>query len=265
MRNLLEKKNAIVYGAGGALGSAIARAFAQEGANVFLAGRHRSRVEAVAHAIREVGGAAEAAQVDALDERAVEEHADAVEGRAGGVDVSANAIGIPQDGVQGLPLAELSAESFLRPVTAYARSNFLTARAAARRMIPRRSGVILTLTATPARSASPHVGGMAPAWAALEALARSLATELGPHQIRVVCLRSNAIPETRTIEEVFALHEKAAGLRAGEFRALIEGATQLRRLPTLAEVASAAAFAASDRASAMTGAVVNLSCGSIVD
>jgi NAD(P)-dependent dehydrogenase (short-subunit alcohol dehydrogenase family) len=262
---LLENKKALIYGAGGAIGGAVARNFAREGAKVFLAGRTLAPVKAIADEISAAGGAAEAAQVDALDERSVEEHVAAVAETAGGIDISFNAIGIPQDGIQGTPLVDLAPERFSLPVTSYATSHFLTAGAAARRMIESGSGVILTLTATPARMAAPLVGGMAAAWGAVEALSRTLAAELSPHGIRVVCLRPDAIPETATIDEVFALHAKAIGIEREDFRAMMEGVTLRRKLPTLAEVANVAAFVASDRASAMTGTVANLSGGSIVD
>jgi len=262
---LLKNKNAVIYGAGGAIGGAVARAFAREGARVFLAGRTLPPIDAVAMEISAAGGVAEAAQVNALDEDAVEKHAGVVAKKAGGIDVSFNAIGIPQRGVQGIPLVELSPEDFALPITTYTRAQFLTARAAARRMVEKRSGVILTLTATPARLAAPLVGGMGAAWAAVEALTRSLAAELGPHGIRVVCVRPDAIPETATIREVYGLHAKGAGMTREEFQSLMEGMTLLRRLPTLAEVANVAAFMASSQASAMTGTVANLSCGSLVD
>ncbi len=262
---LLANKTAIIYGAGGAIGGATAQAFAREGARVFLTGRSLARVSAMAKAINDAGGMAEAAHVDALDEQAVEKHADAVAKKTDGIDISFNAIGLPQQGVQGIPLAELSPEAFLLPLTTYARSHFITARAAARRMLLRKSGVILMLTATPARMAAPLTGGMAPAWAALEALTRSLATELGPQGVRAVCLRPDAIPETGTIDTVFGLHARALGMKREDFLSLMQSMTQLKRLPTLAEVANAAAFIASDGASAMTGTVVNLSCGRIVD
>jgi NAD(P)-dependent dehydrogenase (short-subunit alcohol dehydrogenase family) len=193
MEMLLENKNAVIYGAGGAIGGAVARAFAREEAKVFLTGRALAAVDAVAEEITAAGGVAETAQVDALDEQAVEKHISAMAKKAGGIDVSFNAIGIPQLGVQGIPLVELSPESFALPVTAYPRAHFLTARAAARRMVEKRSGVILTLTATPARLAAPLVGGMGAAWAAVEALSRGLAAELGPQGIRVVCLRPPVI------------------------------------------------------------------------
>ncbi len=262
---LLANKNAVIHGAGGAIGGAVARAFAREGANVFLAGRTLAAVDAVAKDIAAAGGKAETAQVDALDERAVEQHTGAVADKAEGIDISFNAIGIPQQGVQGIPLVELSADSFTLPVMAYTKAHFLTATAAARRMVDKGSGVILTLTSTPARLAVPLMGGMAPAWGAVEALSRSLAAELGPRGIRVVCLRPDAMPETETITEVYGLHAKGEGMTRAEFQALMERQTLLRRLPTLAEVASVAAFLASDQASAMTGTVANLSGGAIVD
>lgn len=89
---LLEDKNAVIYGGGGAIGGAVARAFAREGARVFLAGRTRTSLEEVAAEIRSAGGVADTAEVDALDEKAVDEHADAVAAEAGGIDVSFNLI-----------------------------------------------------------------------------------------------------------------------------------------------------------------------------
>jgi 3-oxoacyl-[acyl-carrier protein] reductase len=261
---LLENVNAIVYGAGGEVGGAVARAFAREGARVFLAGRSLEPLEALAEEISVTGGAAEAAGVDALDEQAVNEHADAVAERAGGIDVSFNAISLGD--VQGTPLLEMPLEDFSRPITTGTRTHLLTARAAARHMLERRSGVILTLTASAVRLPDPVMGlplmgGFGVACAAIESLTMNLAGELGPHGIRVVCLRSEGLPETWTTDTEEA---KPFG-HLQEFHDLLEGRTLLRRLPTLAEVGNVAAFVASDRASAMTATVANVTCGSVVD
>jgi NAD(P)-dependent dehydrogenase (short-subunit alcohol dehydrogenase family) len=263
---LLENKTAVIYGAGGAIGGAAARAFAREGAKVFLTGRNLASVATTAKNIIAAGGAAEFAQVDALDERAVEEHIAEVVKKAGAVDVSLNAITpIPQPGTQGIPIAELSVDSFTAPITAYMRSYFLTARAAARRMVEKRSGVILVHTPEPARLGAPLVGGMGPAWAAMEAFNRNLSAEFASHGIRAVCLRSTGLPETRTIEVVFGLHAKAMGIPPEQFLAFIESMSHRKRSSTLAEVANAAVFLASDKASGMTGTVANLTGGMIVD
>jgi NAD(P)-dependent dehydrogenase (short-subunit alcohol dehydrogenase family) len=261
---LLEDKAAVIYGAGGAIGGAVARAFAREGARLFLTGRDLAKVDAVATEVVAAGGVAETSQVDALDETAVGEHLDTVIGSAGGLDISFNAIG-PGPADDRVPLIELGADAFARPVAFYTRSNFITATAAARHMSARGSGVIVTLTALPGRLPANLIGGQAPAWAAVEAFTRSLALELGPAGVRVVCLRSHAIPETPLIEENFATASRAAGVTAAQFQAKLEQTTLLGRLPTLAEVADTAAFVASDGAGAMTATVVNLSAGGFTD
>jgi len=138
---LLEDENAVIYGGGGKVGGAVARAFAREEARVFFAGRTLESIEEVAEGIRSAGGVAETAQVDALDERAVEEHADTVAEKTGGIDISFNLISY-QDG-QGTPLTEMPLQDFERPVTTAVRTQFLTARAAWY-MISQGSGVILT-------------------------------------------------------------------------------------------------------------------------
>jgi NAD(P)-dependent dehydrogenase (short-subunit alcohol dehydrogenase family) len=271
MKMLIENKNAIIYGAGGAVGSAVARAFVREGARVFLTGHHLEKVETIAGEIRAAGGSAEAAEVHALDERAIETHLNAVVEKAGGIDISFNAIGIPatdiaQQGIQGVPLAEMSVESFLLPITIYTRTHFLTGRAAARRMVAQqRSGVILMHTPEPARIGASLIGGMGPAWAAMEALCRNFSAEFAASGIRTVCLRSTGLPETPTIDVVFGLHAKAIGITAEQFQKIIEGMTHTRRSTTLKELSDAAVVMASDLALGMTGTVANLTGGLVSD
>lgn len=263
---LLENKTAVIYGAGGTIGSAIAHGFAREGARVFVTGRSLDSVGSLASAIAAEGGTAEAAQVDALDEQAVEEHASTVVETAGAIDISFNASGMhEQEGIQGIPLAKLSVDAFTLPVASYARAHFLTARAAVRRMVEQRSGVIMLHTPEPARLGTPLVGGMAPAWAAIEALCRDLSAEYASQGIRAVCLRSTGIPETPVIDVVYGLHAKALGMTPEQFRALLEGMTHRRRSTTLAELVNVAVFMASDRAGAMTGTAANLTGGRIAD
>jgi len=261
---LLQDKTAVIYAAGGAIGGAVARAFAREGARLFLTGRDVAKVDAVAGEIVAAGGLAEAARVDALDEQAVDDHLGAVVASAGGVDISFNAIG-PGPAPHRTALTELGADAFVRPIAFYTSSNFITATAAARHMSGRGSGVIVTLTAVPGRMPANMLGGSAPAWGAVEAFSRSLALEVGPAGVRVVCLRPHAIPETPLIAENFATASAAAGVTPAQFRAVLEQGTLLKRLPNLAEVADTAAFLASDRAGAMTATVANLSAGSIPD
>jgi NAD(P)-dependent dehydrogenase (short-subunit alcohol dehydrogenase family) len=261
---ILQDKVAVIYGAAGAIGSAVARNFAREGAKLFLTGHNLATVEAVAQDIVSAGGSAEAAQVDALDEQAIDQHLRSVTEKATRVDVSFNAIGLPTPKTRA-PLVELDLEQFSLPITTYTRSNFLTARLAARRMVASRSGVILTITATPSRTGTPLVGGGAPGLAAVEALTRDLSAELAPAGIRVVGLRPQGIPETARIKESFGRYASASGLTWEQFQESLASRTHTGRLSMLEDVANTAAFVASDRASGMTGTIVNLSMGSLDD
>jgi 3-oxoacyl-[acyl-carrier protein] reductase len=253
---LLKDKTAVVYGAGGAVGGAVALAFAREGARLFLAGRTLSSVDKTTKKIPAASARVETAEVDSLDEQAVERHAASVAERAGGIDVVFNAIGF--DAVQGKPLVDLALGDFTFPISTWTSAQFLTARAAARHMIPKRSGVILTISASPARMAIALTGGFGVACAAIEGLSRTLAAELSPHGVRVVCLRPHRIADT-LVDPDFPDMKKA------EFRIFLEDMTLLKRLPTLAEVANTAAFLASDHAASITGTVANLTCGMSVD
>jgi NAD(P)-dependent dehydrogenase (short-subunit alcohol dehydrogenase family) len=262
---LLSDKVAVIYGAGGAIGGAVAHAFAREGAEVFLTGRNRSPVEIVAKGIEAAGGSADAAEVDALDEPAVDHHLQTVIEEAGRLDISFNAVGIPNEGILGIPLVDLDVERFFLPITSAMRSYFLTARLAARLMVPNGSGVIMTVTATHAREGLPLVGGYGPAQAAKEALTRDLSAELAPHGIRAVGLRPQAMPETRTIRDAFEPRAEASGMTWEQWQGMLASRTHPKRLMTLEEMGNVAAFMASDQASGMTGTTVNLTMGRLDD
>src|SRR5262247_3220909 len=260
---MLEDRVAVIYGAGGAVGGAVARTFAREGAKLFLTGRLRAQVEAVAKDIVSASGSAEAAEVDALDEPAVDNHLQSVIDKAGRVDISFNAVGIPDTKIVGVPLVELDVEQFSLPITTYATSYFLTARLAARRMVANKSGVIMTVTAVHSREGIPLVGGYGPAQAAKESLTRDLSAELAPHGIRVVGLRPYAMLETRTIKNAYEPRAKATGMSWEQWQQMLASRTHGKRLMTVAEMANVAAFMASDQASGMTGTIVNLTMGSL--
>jgi NAD(P)-dependent dehydrogenase (short-subunit alcohol dehydrogenase family) len=262
---LLKDKIAVIYGAGGGIGGGVARAFASEGATLFLTGRTLAPVEVVAKDVVSAGGCAEAAEVDALDEPAVDEHLQSVIDKAGRVDIAFHAVGIPNAGILGVPLVELGVEQFGLPIATHARSYFLTARLAARHMIPNGSGVIMTVTTLHSRTGIPLVGGFGPAQAAKEALTRDLSAELAPHGIRVVGLRPQAMPETSTIKDGFEPRAKATGMTWEQFQEMLASKTHPRRLMTVEEMANTAVFMASDKASGMTGTTVNLTMGSLDD
>jgi len=250
---LLDSKNPVVYGGGGAIGGAVARAFAREGARIFLAGRTRERLEEVAAEIRSAGGLARTAEVDALDEKAVDEHAGAVAAEAGGIDISFNLIS--HGDVQGIPMTEMSVEDYTRPVLTAVTTTFLTSRAAARHMIKRRSGVILMFGGEGDPMRDYYLGGLQTAFHAMESMRRQLASELGPYGVRAVTLRTGGVPDSMP-EGVEARETIASG---------IEKLTMLGRVATLEDVGNVAAFVASDRARTMTAATVNISAGALID
>ena len=260
---LLESKNAVIYGGAGGIGRGVALTFAHEGARVFLAGRTREKLEQVAAGITSAGGVAEVDVVDALDEQTVEDYLQTVVSRAGSIDISFNLIS--RGDVQGIPLVEMAVEDLAHAVLTGLKANFLTARAAARYMIEQRSGVILMLTSGSSSGAIPMMGSTPPADAATEALLRSLAAELGPQGIRVVGIWTAGVPETLTPEKIASVNSSMQ-LDAAGLERMIEGLAQmtmLRRPNALAHVADVAAFLASDRASAITGTIINVTTGMV--
>ena len=253
---LLENKNAVIYGGGGSIGGAAARAFAREGGRVFLVGRTEATLEAVAGDIRATGGEAETAVVDALDEEAVDRHAGEVATKVAGIDISFNVITHPH--THGVPFHEMEVVDFMAPVEVAARTTFITARAAARHMVPRRSGVILAFGGPGDRSGplrDYYLGGTQVAFDAIETIRRQFSAELGRHGVRFVTLASGGVPES--LPEGFEGRERIVET--------IEEQTLLGRAATLEDVGNAAAFAASDWARTMTAATLNLSCGALID
>jgi NAD(P)-dependent dehydrogenase (short-subunit alcohol dehydrogenase family) len=258
---LLESKSAIIYGAGGGIGGGVARAFAREGAKVFLVGRTRAKLDAVAAEITAAGGAPEVALVDALDEQAVDAHVRSVVSKAGSVDVSFNLI--TRGDVQGRPLVDMATDDLLRAVVIGLQSNFITARAAARQMIEQGSGVILHLNSASGAGAMPGMGSTGPADAATEAFMRYLAAEVGPQGVRVCGIWTAGVAETLSDEKIAAVGGEGSP-PAQVVEQMIAGAAALRRAPRLANVADVAAFLASDRAAGMTGTMVNVTSGLVL-
>jgi NAD(P)-dependent dehydrogenase (short-subunit alcohol dehydrogenase family) len=256
---LLKDKNAVIYGAGGSIGGAVAKEFAREGARVFLAGRTRDPLEAVAADISSSGGSAEVAVLDALDEKAVDEHARAIGSEAGSIDVSFNLI--TRGDVQVIPLIEMATDDLLHAVVNGLRSNFITARAAARHMVEQGSGVILVLDSGSANG-SPMMGSTGPADAATDILVRNLAAEIGPRDVRVVGIWTAGLPETFSKEKVAAVDSRFEDEAA--LQGLIKSLDQMRmtrRSPRLEEVAATATFLASEKAAAITGTFANVTSG----
>lgn len=260
----LENKTAVIYG-DGMTGSAMAKAFADAGAKVFFTGRTAAKLEAVREEVRSTGGMIETAQLDVLDKPAVAAHLKQVVHKAGAVHISYNAIGIDQKKIQSVPLVDLDEESFMIPISLYAKAHFITATAAASQMIRQGGGVILNHTPNASRISPAFSGGMIPAWAAIEALFRSLSVECGKSGVRTITLLTTAIPGTPLIQELTRVRSRTHGITTEEFYAAMTAQTHSKRLTTLKELTSAAIFVASDDGCAITGTILNLTSGVIVN
>jgi NAD(P)-dependent dehydrogenase (short-subunit alcohol dehydrogenase family) len=265
---LLGDTNAVIYGGGGAIGGAIARVFAREGARVFLVGRTQAKLDAVARDIGVTGGKVETAQLDVLDQQAVEKHAGEIAATVGSIDIAVNAVSVMHD--QGTPLADLSLEAFMQPIDGFLRMLFITSKAVAPHMGRERPGVILNLSEPGSKLAVPGILGHSVSAAGKEAFSRVLAAELAPQNIRVIGIRPHAVVDAPAAgsytSDLFKQSAAAGGLSVQEFlEAGLAQGTLLKRLPTLSDVAETAAFLASDRSGTMTGTIANLSGGALVD
>ena len=252
---ILHNKNAIIYGAGGSLGGAVAKALAAAGAKLFLTGHHLGSVQKTADEIIASGGMAEATQVDALNEKEINTHVNTVVKKAGTVDISFCAIDLQV--VQNMPLVDIKMEDFVRPVTIAMQAHFLTATAAGKVMMKQGSGIILSLTATPGGIGYPFTGGFAPACSAIESFSRNLASELGIYGVRVVNMRSAGSPDSRVFKQ--AIDEKPKEME--HVLRSMEADTMLKKLPHMADIANVAVFLSSDLAGKITGVTIDVTSG----
>jgi 3-oxoacyl-[acyl-carrier protein] reductase len=264
--SLLKGKYAVVFGAGGSVGAAVAKEFAAEGAEVFLSGRNKSSVETVAEQIRKSGGRAHTHAVDALDEAAVNAYVDGIVKQAGRIDIVFNAVGpLATEYGNGKNAVDLPVEEFMVPLTTVVRSHFITSRAAARHMLKQRSGVIIFLTGSPARGHVQGATAIGTAFGGIESLTENLAVELSPAGVRVVCLRTTANVDSRTIQQTMDILASKMNLTKEQMIATMANLNFLKVPANTSDTAKAAVFLASDRARMMTGTVVNSTAGAALD
>jgi len=264
--SILEGKHAVVFGAGGSVGAAVAKEFAAEGAEVFLAGRTKSNVEDVKKHITAAGARAHAAVIDALDDAAVSKYIDDIVKRAGSIDIVFNAVGpLAKEYGNTKNAVDLAIEEFMTPLTTVVKSQFITARAAARHMVRQRSGVIIFLTGSPARGHVEGATAIGAAFGAIESLTENLAVEVSPTGVRVVCLRTTANTDSRTILQTIDALASRMKITKDQVIVQIANVNFLKVPASVSDTARAAVLLASDRARMMTGTVVNATAGAALD
>jgi NAD(P)-dependent dehydrogenase (short-subunit alcohol dehydrogenase family) len=263
---ILRGKHAAVFGAGGSIGAAVAKAFAAEGAEVFLSGRSLSQVEEVARQITTAGGCARIAAVDALDDAGVNEYLRDVANQAGTIDIVLDATGPRATSYGNAKMAaELTIDEFMLPVTTMLKSRFITARAAVRQMTDQHCGVIIFVTGSPARGHVPGATAIGAAFGAIECLTENLAIEVGPSGVRVVCVRTLANVDSRSIQETNEFLIGRMNITNEQADELIANSNFLKRVATVSDTAKAAVLAASDNAGMLTGTVLNATAGAALD
>lgn len=260
---LLEGKNVVIYGAAGNVGRVFSLAFANEGANLFLAGRTLSSLEKISKEISNVSDKVQIDKVDASSPQSVKQHLDKIISTAGKIDISLNLISASVG--MGKLLVELPEEKMINYSFDVLRANFLTATAAAREMQKQKNGVILGLTPEIARIPKPNMGGFGMGTASLEAFYKQLALEIGPDNVRVVCLRTGATPDNPDMQAVYAELAKNLNTTKENVEKIDADKTAFKRLPLLKDVAKAAVILASDYANTITATTVNVNNGIIVE
>jgi NAD(P)-dependent dehydrogenase (short-subunit alcohol dehydrogenase family) len=262
----LQDKAAVVFGAGGSIGAAVAKEFAAEGARVFLAGRTKARLEAVAKQITASGGEARTAVIDALDDAGVNQYVEGIVKEVGRIDVVLDATGpLAKEYGNGKNAVDLSIDEFMLPLATMVRSHFITARAAARYMIKQRSGVIIFVTGSPARAHVPGTTAIGAGFGAIENLTENLAFEISPFGVRVVCLRTLANVDSRSIQDTMGFLAGQLNITKEQAIANIAQSSLLKVAATVQDTANAAVLIASDRGRMLTGTVVNATAGAARD
>ncbi len=260
MKNqLLQGKNAIIFGANGALGAKVAKAFEESGASVYLSDINPRKTASSTNA--------EIRKVDTLNEKEVNEYFSWFEREDIAVDIVINlSASNPAEYNHGKPALEVSLEQFLIPLKTTTANQFVTAKAAFPIMAKQKSGVIIFITSTLAKVGSAWCTALTASHAATEGLVRSLASEWGPEGVRVIGLRSEAMPDSPTIDYTFKTMGANIGLSRDEMQEFVEQQkTALKRLPSTKETAEAIVLAASSLAGYMTGTTLNHSGGHILD
>lgn len=261
----LKDKVAVIFAASGDIAGAVARSFAQHRAKVYVTARNLNAVNALAKDIKASGGYVEVAQVDALNEVEIDNLLKKVVADNGKIDVVFNGIGVDYSEMGGRPpTTEATFKQFMAPMEKICGSQFLTSRIAAKYMIQAQcEGTVLLLTAALSRSKLPNLAGITAASAAIEGMTRVMASEWGPAGIKVMCICSGALMETKRISGWIDAAAKQYGMPAEQLVAQYKAFDILKTSPTLKQIGETAAFLASETGVLFNSHIIDVDCGKL--
>jgi len=252
----------MIVGAGPGLGATLARRCADDGADLVLAARRPGALDEIADDVRSRGRLALAVPTDVSERDQVRALAERAHAELGRIDVLVNAAFPPAPGGPVVDMDDDAMDAWRRSIDAGAYGTLLTCRFVAPYMIDAGKGAIVNVTSMTSRHAHGGRSDYAAGKAAMHRLGWALADELGPHRIRGNAVAPGAIlgeGVRRWIEGNAA----ANGLTYEEQLARQTHEMALRRIATEDEVANAVLFLASDFASGITGATIDVNAGQL--
>lgn len=238
----LAGRTALVTGASGGLGGAIARALHAQGATVALSGTRREALEALAG---ELGGRTHVATCELSDAQAVEALAPAVEAALGSLDILVNNAGVTRDSL----FMRMKDDQWDEVLAINLTAAFRLSRAVLKGMMKRRHGRIINIASVVGVTGNPGQGNYAAAKAGMIGMSKALAAEVASRGITVNCVAPGFIASPMTD----SLSEKQ--------RETILASVPMGRLGTSGEIAAAAVYLASSEASYMTGQTLHVNGG----
>ena len=252
----LKDKVAIVTGAGGGIGKAIAENFARQGAAVAIADIKLELAEAAA---REIGEPAIALAVDVSDAVSVEAMVDEAENRLGPLDILVNNAGVSYI----TPFLDCTEEVWEKTMQVNLKGAFHGSQAAIRRMLPRKKGVILNMSSQSGKVGNSHYAAYCASKFGVIGLTQSLAVEFAQDGIRVNALCPGVV-FTPLWDSMIGGYARKRNMKPEEVKGYLESKVPMGRLCSPEDVAHMAVFLASDEAAYITGQSINISGGTVM-
>ena len=259
---LLESQVVVITGAGPGLGSTLAKRCAAEGADVVVAARTASTLDAIAQDVEAIGRRALAVPTDVVDREQVRALAERAHGEFGRIDVLVNAAFPPSHRMNVIDMDDEYLDFWRSAIDIAAYGTLLACRFVAPYMVEAGQGAIVNLTSMSSRLAYGGRSDYAAGKAAVHRLGWALADELGPLGVRVNAVAPGLI-WSEVLREWIATTAREEGITYEEKLAHHVQAMALRRVATEDEVASAVLFFASEMSSGITGATLDVNAGQL--